>query len=123
MKVLDSSIWIEFYRGSKLGLEYLEMLSVPADILVPTIVQHEVFKWLARVRTVEDANHAMTLMADCTIIDLTTAIAVFAADLSLKYKLHTTDAIIFATAQMYEATLHSCDAHFKDLPGVEYFEK
>ncbi len=38
-------------------------------------------------------------------------------------KLNTTDAIIYATAQMHDPPLLTCDAHFNGLPGVEWFEK
>ena len=50
-------------------------------------------------------------------------VAVEAAFLSAKFKLHATDAIIYATAQLAGAKLHTCDAHFKGLPDVEYFGK
>jgi predicted nucleic acid-binding protein len=49
--------------------------------------------------------------------------AIHAASLSAKYKLHTTDAIIYATAHLNDAPLLMRDAHFKVLPGVEYYEK
>jgi predicted nucleic acid-binding protein len=123
MQVIDSSIWIEIYSGSEIGRKYLPLLSSPEDIIVPTIVQLEIFKWLARVRTSEEANRAITFTNDGHVIGLTTAIAVYAAHLGAKHKLHTTDAIIYATAQLHDALLVTCDAHFKGLEGVEYFEK
>ena len=55
--------------------------------------------------------------------EFTTELAMAAAELSAAHKLHATDAIILATAQLHEAPLVTCDAHFMDLPGVEYFEK
>lgn len=33
------------------------------------------------------------------------------------------DSVIYAIAQMRNATLWTQDAHFKDLPGVQYIEK
>ena len=123
MRVIDSSIWIEIYSGSEIGRENLPLLNSLQGIIVPTIVQLEIFKWLARVRTSEEANRAITITNDCHVIGLTTAIAVLAARLGTTHKLHTTDAIIYATAQLHDAPLLTCDAHFKGLPGVEYFEK
>ena len=50
-------------------------------------------------------------------------VATRAAVVSLQPKLHATDAIIYATAQVLDMELFTCDSHFKDLPGVQYFEK
>lgn len=123
MRVIDTSIWIEIYRATELGRQHLALLSVPGDIIVPTIVQYEIFKWLARERTSEEANRATTFTCDCNVQELTTAIAVLAAELSATHGLHTTDAVIYATAQLLDAKLLTCDAHFKGLPGVAYFER
>ena len=39
------------------------------------------------------------------------------------HKLATADSIVFATARARNATLLTCDVHFKDLPGVTLVEK
>ncbi len=123
MRVIDTSIWIEIYRGSELGRRHLPLLSAPDAIVVPTIVQYEIFKWLSRERTGDEATLAITFTGECHVQELTTEIALLAAELAAIHRLHTTDAIIFASAQSHEAALVTCDAHFKDLPGVAYFEK
>jgi predicted nucleic acid-binding protein len=123
MRVIDTSIWIEVFRGSDLGRKHLPLLSTPEEIIVPTIIQYEIFKWLSRERTVEEATLAITFTGECHVRELTTELAMLAAELSAIHKLHATDAIILATAQMHEAPLVTCDAHFEGLPGVEYFEK
>ena len=123
MRVIDTSIWIEIYLGSELGHRHLPLLSTPEEIIVPTIVQYEIFKWLSRERTVEKATPAVTFTGECVVRELTTEVAILAAELSAIHKLHTTDAIILAAAQAHEAPLVTCDAHFEGLPGVEYFEK
>jgi predicted nucleic acid-binding protein len=123
MRVVDTSIWIEIYLGSQFGAEHLTLLSVPEDVIVPTMVQYEIYKWLAREKSTDDANRVVTFTSDCNVQDMTTGVAVLAAELSAAHKLHMSDAIIYATAQINDAKLISCDAHFKGLPGVEYFEK
>lgn len=123
MRVVDTSIWIEILSGSDLGLQHKPLLLVPKDIIVPTVVQYEIYKWLAREQTVEDANRILIFTGDCQVVELTTAIAIFAAELSATHKLHSTDAIIYATAQMHDVEVLSCDAHFKDLPQVNYVSK
>jgi predicted nucleic acid-binding protein len=123
MRVIDTSIWIEIYRGSELGRRHLPLLSAPEELVVPTIIQYEIFKWLSRERTVEEATLAISFTGECAVQELTTELAILAAELSAIHKLHATDAIIFAAAQLLEAPLVTCDAHFEGLPGVEYFEK
>jgi predicted nucleic acid-binding protein len=123
MLVVDTSIWIEIYRGSELGRRHLPLLSTPEELVVPTLVQYEIYKWLSRERTAEEATLAITFTSECQVRELTTEIAVLAAELAATHRLHATDAIIFATAQLHEAALVTCDAHFKDLPGVDYFKK
>jgi predicted nucleic acid-binding protein len=123
MRVVDTSIWIEIYLGTELGRRHLSLLSEPEDVVVPTIVQYEIFKWLSRERSVEEATLALTFTGECQVQELTTELAILAAELSAIHRLHATDAIILATAQLHEAALVTCDAHFRDAPGVEYFEK
>jgi predicted nucleic acid-binding protein len=123
MRVIDTSIWIEIFLGSELGRQHLPLLDKPEDIIVPTIVQYEIYKWLARERTAEEANRVITFTADCTVQDMDSNVAILAAELAAEYKLHTTDAIIYASALVNDASVLTCDAHFNKLPGVEYFEK
>ncbi len=108
---------------SELGRIYLLLLSKPDGIKVPTIVQFEIYKWLVREQSSEVANRAITFTSECIVEDLTTAVAVLASEFSATHKLHTSDAVIFATSQMHDAPLITCDAQFKGLQGVEYFEK
>jgi predicted nucleic acid-binding protein len=123
MQVIDTSIWIEIYLGSQVGAKHLPLLSNPEDIIVPTMIQYEIYKWLARERSTDDANRAVTFTNDCNVEVLTTGVAVLAAELSGAHKLHMSDAMIYATAQINDAQLISCDVRFKGLPGVAYFEK
>jgi predicted nucleic acid-binding protein len=123
MLVIDTSIWIEIYLGSKLGRKHLPLLAAPEVIIVPTIVQYEIFKWLSRERSNEDATLAVTFTGECHVQDLTTDIAILAAELSAVHGLHATDSVIFATAHFREAKLVTCDAHFETLPNVDYFVK
>jgi predicted nucleic acid-binding protein len=123
MRVIDTSIWIEILGGTELGRQHKPLLLVPRDIIVPTIVQYEIYKWLAREQAVEDANRILIFTGDCQVDELTTAIAVFAAELSAKHKLHSTDAIIYATAQTHNVELLTCDGHFADLPEVKHWPK
>jgi predicted nucleic acid-binding protein len=123
MLVLDTSAWIEMLLGSRAGVLFNERMAQASEIIVPTIVQLELAKWALREDGEQKAQELVGYTSGFTIVPLDTAIASFAALCARDHKLHTTDAIIYATAQMHDAPLLTCDAHFKGLPGVEWFEK
>ncbi len=53
------------------------------------------------------------------IVPLDKEIALLAADVKQKHKLHTIDAIIYATTQRRDLTLVTGDQHFEGMAGVE----
>jgi predicted nucleic acid-binding protein len=123
MKLADTCIWIEAITDSALGKSVKSLLKDTPNILVPTIVQYELRRWLLRVSNQELADKVIAITRACKTIDTTESIALYAAELGMQYKLHALDALIYATALNEKATLVTCDAHFKDLPYVEYIVK
>jgi predicted nucleic acid-binding protein len=87
------------------------------------MVVYELAKWLARNVDDERADQAMVTLLNAYVVEPTAAIALQAAQLSAEYKLHALDAVIYATALEHDAQLVTCDAHFKDLPQVDYTAK
>jgi len=59
----------------------------------------------------------------CQVVPLDTAAALLATDLHRQHKLATADAIVCATTLRQGAELLTCDAHFKGLPSVVWFQK
>ena len=123
MRVVDTSAWIEWLTGSRLAETVDTALPPSGEWLVPTIVQMELAKWVRREFPAEKAEQLIAFTATCVIADLTTDIAIFAAEICARHKLATADAIIYATALTYEADLLTCDRHFENLPGVRYLPK
>jgi predicted nucleic acid-binding protein len=123
MIVLDTSAWIEMLVGSKAGSLIDQRKDDDGEIIVPTIVQLELAKWALREDGHQKAEDLIAHTSQLNVAPLEIGIAFSAATLSRDHKLHTTDAIIYATAQLHDAPLITCDAHFKGLEGVEYFEK
>jgi predicted nucleic acid-binding protein len=91
-----------------------------ARILVPTVVLYEVFKVVCRDVSAEAAREAIASLGEQEVVALDERLALQAADLSLALRLSMADAIVYATAQGYDARLVTCDKHFVGLPGVEY---
>ena len=123
MRVVDTSVWVEWLTGSALGRKLAREIPDRAECIVPTIVQLELSKWLLREAGEEKADQVIAYTQKCIVVALDTAIALLAAELNRQYKLATADAIVYATAQAHGADLLSCDAHFDKLPGVLYVAK
>lgn len=123
MLVVDSSAWIEWLTASVLAEKIAAYLPGRDDIVVPTLVQLELVKWLKRERGEEAADEFLALTQMCRVEPLTTLIAIDAADLCRAHRLSTADAIILATAYQSSAGLLTFDRHFEHLPGVVLLAK
>ena len=123
MIVVDSSVWIEWLAGSELAGMLDGLFTSANQCIVPTLVQFEVVKWLRREADEDRADVFLAYSLECPVASLTTDIAVTAARLSFRHKLAMADAIVLATAREADASLLTCDAHFKDIEGVQYISK
>lgn len=123
MTVVDSCGWIEVLIDGSLADRFEAYLDRTEEVLTPTVVIYEVHKILMRETSAPIANQAVAAMGETEVVVLDDRLALEAADLSLQYGLPMADAIVYATAQAYEALLVTSDAHFTDLPGVEYLEE
>ncbi len=123
MRVFDTSAWIEKFTGSALGRRLDAQLPEAGECVIPTIVQLELAKWLARERSDDVADLAIAYTLTCVVIPLDAGLALNAAELCKRHRLSTADAIVYATALASEAQLVTCDAHFEGLPEVLYFVK
>lgn len=123
LRVVDTSVWIEWLTGSPLGKKLRKQFPDQSKCLVPTLVQLELSKWLTREVGEEQADQVIAYMQKCRVVPLDTNIALLAADLHREYELATADAIVLATARHEGAELLTCDSHFEDLPDVVYYAK
>ena len=120
MKVLDTCVWIEIVLGSPLGVQLNALLTNKQSVLVPSLVQFELRRWALREYDAPRADFIVMALREAVIVQTGERVAFLAADLAKIHKLHALDAIIYATALEHDAELVTCDAHFKDLPQVDY---
>jgi len=123
MILVDTSAWIEWLIGSATGDAVAELLPDQADWLVPTMVQLELAKWLAREVGEDKADQVIAFTQVCQVVPLDTEIALAAAEACREHKLATADAIVLATARARGASILTCDAHFEGLPGIKLIRK
>ena len=123
MRVVDTSVWIEWLIGSTLGKRLAKEIPTKAACIVPTIVQLELAKWLTREVGEDAADQMIAFTEKCIVVPLDTRLALLAAEHHRTYQLATADAIVYASAQDRDVELLTCDAHFKSLPGVIFIAK
>lgn len=121
--LVDTCGWIEWLVDSKLSKHFKKYLSAKNNLYVPTLIQFELYKWIVREKDDTIASEVIGYTEQCNVIELSTVIALTAADFSRKYKLAAADSIVYATTTCLDAQLITCDKHFADLPNVKYFEK
>jgi predicted nucleic acid-binding protein len=123
MRVVDTSIWIEWLVDGPLRGSLTKEFPAKAQCVVPTIVQLELAKWLAREAGEDQVDQVIAFTEKCVVVPLDTRIALLAAELHRQYKLATADAVVYATARQHGADLLTCDAHFERLPNVVLLRK
>ena len=123
MNVVDSSGWLEYLADGPNADFFANSILATADLLVPMLSLYEVFKRVLQQRGEDDALQAMALMQQATIVELSAALALSAARISLNDKIPMADSIMLATARAYGATLWSQDSDFENIAGVRYTAK
>jgi uncharacterized protein len=123
MRVVDTSAWLEWLSDSALGRKVGPELPKAETWIVPTIVQYELARCLAREVSEDAADQTIAFSSQCLVTPLDTRLAARAAEFAGDHALAMADAIIYATAVEMGADLLTCDAHFAELPHVVYFAK
>ena len=123
MNVVDSSGWLEYFADGPNAEKFAPPIQSTRDLVVPTLSIYEVFKRVLQQRGDTVALRAVALMQQGQVADLTTAIALNAAKLSVESRLPMADSVMLATAREYRATLWTQDADFEDMEGIKYFPK
>jgi predicted nucleic acid-binding protein len=98
-------------------------LKNPAEIVVPTTLQFELYKWSKREKGEVKAMEVIALTEHGRVLSLNTGLALFAVDMALQYGLSFADAISYASARQSNVPLITADDHFQGLPDVIYFPK
>jgi len=121
--VMDSSAWIEYVLNGPNADEYAHVFKNKATkIIVPSICIFEVYRSIERIVSMREALAVTMSMQTYLVDELSSDRARQAAVASRAHSLSTADAIIYATAQAYSATLYTQDSDFMKLDAVKYFK-
>ncbi len=121
MNIIDSSCWLEYFAGTKIGEEIASIVENTNALIVPVITLYEVFKKLLAEVGEDKAIMAIAHMKLGKVIELDADLSIFAAKIGKENKLAFADSIIYATSIKYDCTLWTRDKHFKDLLNVKYY--
>ena len=122
MKVVDSSGWLEYFGDGSNADFFAPAIEDVKSLVVPTLSLYEVFKRVMQQRGEGDALQAVAVMMEGQVVELTTEIALAAAQLSLEERLPMADSVILATARIYNAEVWTQDADFEGKEGVHYIK-
>ena len=123
MVIVDTCGWIEWLTDGQLAEVYAPFLADSENLIVPTLVQFELYRWCLREKNEAIALDVIGLTEACRVRPLDTRIALSAADLCAQHKLAMADAVVYASALAANAELLTSDGHFTALPGVRYWQK
>ena len=108
---IDSYGWIErFTNGARASL-YNQVIesNQPKDIVTSVVVLYEVYRKVKQLKSEEEALLAVAALSQTTVVDVDQTISIEAADYSLEYGLHFSDALVYATARHFKAKLYTSD--------------
>jgi predicted nucleic acid-binding protein len=123
VNVVDSSAWLEYLGDGPNASEFEGAIEDTQLLIVPSLTLFEVFKRAHQISDETSALDAVALMMQGRVVDLTSALALSAASLSIETGLAMADSIILATARAEGCTLWTQDVHFDGLDDVEFRSK
>jgi len=119
--LIDSSVWIAFWRGSDADISRKVRELIKADrACITGIILTEL---LQGAKTTGEMDYLKGILSDIPRLPLTEEVFVKAAEMSFQLKklgktVHTTDVIIAASALIHRAEMFTLDEHFKHLKLV-----
>ena len=123
MVLVDTCGWIEWLTDGPLADAFRPHLAQTDALLVPTLIQYELAKWITRERDETLALEVIGLTHQSRVVALDTSLALGAAAVAAEHRLAMADAVIYATARAHGATVVTSDARFEHLSGVAYLRQ
>src|SRR5690348_1307950 len=104
-KLVDTCGWIEWLTNDKLASTFEPFLTKTTELIVPTLIQFELYKWVCREKNATLALEIIGITERTHVIPLDTNLALYATDISKEHHLAMADAVVYATARKHNALL------------------
>ena len=119
--LVDTTIWIEFFRGRSKIADYLEMLLTQNVVYTCGIVMFEV---LQGVKSEGERNKILDILVTLPYVEMTKKLWQNAAELSVSMKkdgvnLPLSDIFIATIALQNDLPLYTLDNHFTQIPNLK----
>lgn len=116
-KLMDSSAWLSYFFAASSAVK--KVVDSETILYTSVISLFEIKRKLLRESYDKNVEAVLYYIKNRSIIiTLDEVISQQAADISIKYKLHVMDALIYATAKIINAELVTFDHDFKNLEHV-----
>ena len=117
---IDSYGWIQRFTNGPKASQYNQVIesNQPKDIITSVVVLYEVYRKVKQLKSEEEALLAVAALSQTTVVDVDQTISIEAADYSLEYGLHFSDALVYATARHWKAKLYTSDDDLQELKFV-----
>lgn len=117
MKLIDTSAWFDYFAGENKANAVEEIISKNEAVASAITIAEMKLKLVKTNREWRQAIGFIERSARILPLDQETAL------LAGEFKnLHTTDAMIYATARKNNMTLVTCDKDFRGMPGTKLLE-
>lgn len=122
MILIDSYGWLEYFLDGPLAEKYAKYVENANEdnYVTPTIVVYEVYKRIRSIQGEQSGLEAYSQITRTKVVELTSQIALEAAEISLSTNLGMADSLIVATAKAYNAQIVTSDKHLKDLKETKF---
>ena len=119
---VDSFGWIKRFTNGPKAEQYNQVIDSrkPEEIVTSVTVLYEIYKKLKKLQGERQALTAIAALSQTIIVPIDQTISLEAADYSLEFGLHFSDALVYATARHYKAKLYTSDKELQPLKLVNY---
>lgn len=119
--LVDTTAWIEFFRGKSKVADHLEMLLIENAVCTCGVVMFEV---LQGIKSEGEKNKILSILATLPYFEMTKKLWQSAAELSLSLKkngvnLPLSDIFIAVIAVENDLSIYTLDNHFTQIPNLK----
>lgn len=122
LRVVDSSIWIEYLADGPTSARCTPYLTPEREVVTPAHVLYEVYRWTLLHVGEQAAMEVVAHMEWTCLVPADVTTAVVAVQMGVDHGLAAADAMIYATARLERCELVTLDADFRGLPRVTLIE-
>jgi len=121
--LIDTSVWIEYFKGTKLGLKLKDKIESGQLLFINPLIIAELTQWSEK-NSLDTKKILEFVYANCKVLNLSNDILEFAGKnyntlRQIKTKIGLIDVIIYVSAIINNLVLLTKDYDFNGLTGVE----